>query len=78
MDVKIKENTDYTIQVNAYEDGLIDCEDNWPKPLFYKASKTGIMHETPKTFKSFNFLFCGSMFYFQLTIIQGWKLSRNI
>ena len=41
VDIKVKEDTNYTIQVSAYEDGIIDCGDNWSNQLFYKNSKIG-------------------------------------
>ena len=39
VDIKVKDDTNYTIMVNAYEDGLIDCGDNWSNKIHYKTSK---------------------------------------
>ena len=39
VDIKVKDNTNYTIMVNAYEDGLIDCGDNWSNQIHHKTSK---------------------------------------
>ena len=39
VDIHVEQDTLYTIKVNAYEDGLIDCGDNWSNQLSHKTSK---------------------------------------
>ena len=39
VEIHVEEDTLYTIKVNAYEDGLIDCGDNWSKHITHKTSK---------------------------------------
>ena len=39
VDIDVLENTMYTIQMNAFEDGLVDCGNNWSNELIFTTSK---------------------------------------
>ena len=38
VDIHVLENTMYTIQVNAFEDGLVDCGNNWSNEVIFQTS----------------------------------------
>ena len=38
-DVDVSENTNYTFQINAFEDGSVGCGDNWSKPVNFTTSR---------------------------------------
>ena len=39
VDVDVSENTNYTFQINAFEDGTVGCGDNWSKTVNITTSK---------------------------------------
>ena len=39
VDLDVLDNTMYKLQINAFEDGSVDCGDNWSNEIIYRSSK---------------------------------------
>ena len=39
VDINLVDNTNYTLQINAFEDGSGGCGDNWSREVYFRTSK---------------------------------------